>query len=351
MQCANHPGVEPAGRCVRCGTLLCRECMVELDKVYCPACDPRLDQEAEPPTQPDSAGQEPETYPVEGQPGTGEQELIVAPLAAGEDEVATEEGAPDEPLKEPGFPGEPCTVTADDRADIIGKIRPGRAFSFVFDDPDWLQKCALGSLFTLISVFLIPFFMVMGYMFEVMKNTMAGVEHRLPAWEMTGERLKEGVLFVLLGIFYSIPFFVFMAATAVVGTLTGGSTGPGQFLALLFFLIGWLCTIAMLGLVMILVPAAAQLFAMSGSFRDALDFKKVFKLVERNFRQRAFALGLTIITFWFMVPFGLLLCGVGVFATVFYSLLVVWRIHGEIARQDMCDEEFMMEMFPTGKPG
>ncbi|GEM_PF-683020 len=40
MECVNHPGAEPIGRCVVCGVLLCEACAVERDKIYCAACDP-----------------------------------------------------------------------------------------------------------------------------------------------------------------------------------------------------------------------------------------------------------------------------------------------------------------------
>ena len=34
MECANHPGVEPAVRCVTCGKCPCADCMVDMGRYY-----------------------------------------------------------------------------------------------------------------------------------------------------------------------------------------------------------------------------------------------------------------------------------------------------------------------------
>jgi hypothetical protein len=43
-------------------------------------------------------------------------------------------------------------------------------------------------------------------------------------------------------------------------------------------------------------------------------------------------LAITIVVFLFFIPLGLMACGVGVFVTAYYALLVVWHLFGQLAR-------------------
>ncbi len=63
----------------------------------------------------------------------------------------------------------------------------GSAFSYVFDDDDWIKKAAIGGVLVLLSSFVIPIFFVLGYMIQVIKNVRDDVPNPLPDWNDLGD--------------------------------------------------------------------------------------------------------------------------------------------------------------------
>ena len=275
MECANHPGVEPAARCVSCGKFLCSECMLDRGRMYCRACGELAPERVE-------------------------------------------------------FVTMPCEPP--ERSSWLEGIEPGRSFSFMLDDPDWLTRFLIGVVLALLSFLIVPFLMIMGYMLEVMRMAEAGDDHRLPPWDLPGKKLKEGAIITAIALLYAIPLYVIVGGTTVLGTLAGGVHGPGQVFAVLLFALGWLMSLVILLMLVLVFPAVAQVYASSGSFKESFRLKKVFGHIEECFKQRMVVLAITIVVFLFFIPLGLMACGVGVFVTAYYALLVVWHLFGQLAR-------------------
>ena len=70
----------------------------------------------------------------------------------------------------------------------------GSAFTFVFDDEDWIKKVAIGGGIILLGIILLPllllglllFLPLNGYMLEVLKNVRDGQAKPLPEWSDFG---------------------------------------------------------------------------------------------------------------------------------------------------------------------
>ncbi len=95
----------------------------------------------------------------------------------------------------------------------------GRAFSFVFEDEEWMKKIGIGGL-----IFLIPiagWLAIAGYMAEVTRNVIKGDPTPLPDWSDFGAKLMEGLYLMLIGFVYSlivlIPTIIYVVIVAVVG--------------------------------------------------------------------------------------------------------------------------------------
>ena len=59
----------------------------------------------------------------------------------------------------------------------------GRAFSFMFEDKDWIQKILIGAAFLLLSMIIIGIPFVLGYLREVARRSAEGKELPLPDWD------------------------------------------------------------------------------------------------------------------------------------------------------------------------
>ncbi|NYB51897.1 MAG: DUF4013 domain-containing protein [Methanobacteriaceae archaeon] len=123
--------------------------------------------------------------------------------------------------------------------------------SLSYPSEDWKKVLIFGVLF-LISILIIPAFLVMGYFFRILKGSIAGFDE-LPDFDEWGEMFIDGLkLFVVQFVYFLIPFLVIVIgiwasiASISTGTITnpsaafgliGGTTIIGMILAIIFGLI------------------------------------------------------------------------------------------------------------------
>ena len=113
--------------------------------------------------------------------------------------------------------------------------------SLKYPSSNWSKVVILGVLF-LISILIIPLFLALGYMFRVVKATLAGVDE-LPAFEDWGEMLVEGIKLFLVYLIYSLPaiiigIFSFISLWSSISSITyitqssGGTLTPEMFFSI-----------------------------------------------------------------------------------------------------------------------
>ena len=78
--------------------------------------------------------------------------------------------------------------------------------SLKYPSSNWSKVVILGVLF-LISILIIPLFLALGYIFRVVKATLAGIDE-LPAFEEWEEMLVEGIKLFLVYLIYSLPAII-----------------------------------------------------------------------------------------------------------------------------------------------
>lgn len=127
--------------------------------------------------------------------------------------------------------------------------------SLSYPSQDWKKVLILGIL-TIISILVIPAFLVMGYFFRILKSSIAGFDE-LPDFDEWGEMFIDGLkIFVVQFVYLLIPLIVIfigmwasIASISVTdaGTMTnpvlfmglmGGTAIIGIILAIIFELIG-----------------------------------------------------------------------------------------------------------------
>ena len=78
--------------------------------------------------------------------------------------------------------------------------------SLRYPSSDWIKVLILGVLF-IISFLIIPLFLAMGYMFRVIKASLAGVEE-LPTFDEWGVMFVDGIKLFLVYLIYSLPAII-----------------------------------------------------------------------------------------------------------------------------------------------
>jgi hypothetical protein len=205
----------------------------------------------------------------------------------------------------------------------------GKAFTFVFDDPDWLKKVAINALIGLIP--LIGQIYLLGWGLEVARRVAMRSGTPLPDVDF-GTYLGHGFKAFVVTLVYTVPAFVIaipMVVVAAVAENAGLDRDIANIILLIINLGGGLL-ILLYSLVMgLLLPAALTRAVVFGSIRDGLQFGQVFGLV----RAAPVAYLLTLIGALLAATLasllGSLACGVGIIFTMAYQQVVTGHFYGQ----------------------
>src|SRR5688572_21592069 len=97
----------------------------------------------------------------------------------------------------------------------------GKPFTYVFEDPRWLQKILLGGLFYLAGVFLVGIFFILGYLAQTTRNVVEGKQYPLPEWDDLGAFFSEGLRLFGVTLCYLVPFIILVVGLAIPAAVAG----------------------------------------------------------------------------------------------------------------------------------
>lgn len=215
----------------------------------------------------------------------------------------------------------------------------GRAFRFVFDDPDWVKKLLVGSVFTLLGAFIIGGVFLAGYFSRLVQRAARGETHPLPEWDDFGELFATGLramgaylahLAVILLPMGGVLLFILLVSGGLssgnheAAESLGALAGIGMIGAYAFTMLGMLALLAYF-------PAAITRLALSGRFGAAFEVQANVAFIRRNLMNYLLAIVFYLVAN-FAAQFGILLCCVGVLPASFWSLCVFGFSLGETAR-------------------
>lgn len=214
----------------------------------------------------------------------------------------------------------------------------GRAFSYILDDPGWMKKFAIGGLLTLASIAIIPAFFLLGYQLRVIQRVVAGDDRILPKWERMKEMFVTGAkLFLALGC-YALPGIALFAGFTAIGLTVGRGTsartiyGGLQEGALALFCFLFIAFLLYLLFFRLLMPALIIRFHYTGSAREAIRFGEITRIIKVNPGPYLTVFVIAVLVIVPMSLVGLIACGVGVFFSLFYSVLVDSHLYAQLAR-------------------
>ncbi len=216
----------------------------------------------------------------------------------------------------------------------------GKAFTYVFEDPNWIMKVLIGGI-----VLLIPIvnFAVYGYMLTTLKNVADGQPNPLPEWGEFGAHFMKG-LYAFVGILvYFLPaiivycciFVLTFGMSAAAGSSTGSGSDAGSSLAGVLGLVT-LCLQCLVGIYALLAGltlyAPLTRFAMSANQLSIFwDFRGNLAFIQKNLTNYIIALLIAFVAS-FVAEFGLILCIVGVLFTLFWAQMVAANVFGQLWR-------------------
>ncbi len=209
----------------------------------------------------------------------------------------------------------------------------GKAFSYVFEDKNWLVKLLIGGILLLIPIIN---FIPIGYALTALRNVAEGRESPLPEWDDWGGYFKKGLMVFLAGLIYSLPIFILLGFNAVF-TAIAGAQEEGALASIAGLCAGFMsCLTAIYGLALsIWLYGPLTFYALRGDFGSMFSFGEIFRYISSNLGNYFLAWILSLVAS-FVASFGVILCGVGVLFTSFLAYLVwahllgqVWRLASE----------------------
>jgi len=205
----------------------------------------------------------------------------------------------------------------------------GKAFSYVFEDENWIVKILIGGLFVFLSPLLIGIPFLLGYVVETVQNVMRDEPRPLPEWSDLGDKFVKGLILTVVAIVYMLPVILLACLLGIVSLAVGDRGREGVTAVTLSVQ----CLSSLWGLLAAIVfPAAVIRYADSGEFSAAFRFGEIFSLITANIGNYIVA----ILVGWvasIIAGFGTILCFVGVLFTTFWAYLIAAHLWGQVGRQ------------------
>lgn len=207
----------------------------------------------------------------------------------------------------------------------------GKAFSYVFDDADWVRKILLSALITLIPI--IGEIYLLGWMLEITRRVIHHDPYPLPDVDFGGY-LTTGFKMFVVGLVYALPIIIISGGlNIIIAALDYNNTGNevGLAVTMLSLCVGLFSFVY--GILMSLMMYAAEgNVAAKGNIADGLRFGELFSLLKANPGAYVIVL-LGSIVAGLVAGLGIIACGIGVLATSAYASAVIAHLTGQAYNQ------------------
>jgi hypothetical protein len=206
----------------------------------------------------------------------------------------------------------------------------GKAFTFAFDDPDWLKKIAINALIGIIPI--VGQIYLMGWGLEVARRVATGSAQPLPDVDF-GTYLGYGFKAFVVALVYTAPLWVSALVVAGLSALLyevsqEAANTIGMVVGICFGFFGLVYGL-LIGLVM---PAAFTRMVIFGRIKDGLAFGSVFSLVRAAPGAYLLVLVGTIVAQFLAGIVGGIACGIGVIFTAALYQAVAGHFYGQAYR-------------------
>lgn len=205
----------------------------------------------------------------------------------------------------------------------------GKAFTFVFDDQDWIKKVAINALIGLIPI--VGQIYLLGWGLEVARRIVMRDGTPLPDVDF-GKHLGHGFKAFVIGLVYSIPIWIIMIPVAIVPVLGEAIDMDYDTVAtvsMICSVCGGLLTLVYALFLGIAMPAAMTRSVLQGSVGAGLKVGEVIALVRAAPGAYLMVLLGGIVASLLASIVGAIACGIGIIFTMAYYQVVLGHFYGQ----------------------
>lgn len=202
----------------------------------------------------------------------------------------------------------------------------GTAFSYAFQDEEWLKKIAIGAVLALTGIGMIPLF---GWMMEIIRRAKVG-DYSLPEWSDFGKLIMDGLKAILIILIWMIPVLIFT------GCIAGGSYLGVDASSDTTEILGWglvalgSCLTIPFGLALVLLmPPMIGILADTDAFSEALNPVNSWKLLRSNIGGYIIVILIQLFGFPVLIGIGSIACGIGAFPAMAYGYSILGNLFGQ----------------------
>ena len=203
----------------------------------------------------------------------------------------------------------------------------GKAFSFPFEDQDWIKKVGIAALVMLIPI--VGGIAVAGWGFEVTRRVIRRDPQPLPDWSDFVTYLVNGLKVVVVGLAYALPIILVSACSQGIFYAAGQGGDDTMMSIATVVMICFSCLMILYGIFMGLVmPAALGNFAATDQLGAAFRFGEVFGLVRAAPGPYVLVL-LGAFLAGIIAMLGSIACGIGALLTSAYAMAINGHLQGQ----------------------
>jgi hypothetical protein len=200
----------------------------------------------------------------------------------------------------------------------------GKAFSFVFDDEEWIQKILIVALISIIPI--IGQLFLFGWALEIVKRVVEKDPNPLAGYDEFGEKLVLGLKGWVVGLVYAIPVII-LSPFASVPSIALAETDVAALGGLITTCFGCLIFLFLIALLLI-EPVALVAMATTGDLGDAFKLGRLWEILKAGIGAFIIAI-LGAIVASFIGGLGGIICFIGAFFTYTYAAAVTGHLFAQ----------------------
>ena len=207
----------------------------------------------------------------------------------------------------------------------------GKAFSYMFEDPQWVLKVVVAALFMLHTIVGLGVFVLFGYFLELTQRVIRREQYPLPEWKDVGVKFVLGFKYFVVLIVYALPVILLSIPLIVLTAISAIST-PSQAMNAFITIYSFGFVLLLIPYILfftLLTPIITYKFALREKITDALDVGAILGEFGRNW-QNTLVVGLISVGLESFAGIGILAFLIGIFFTLFYAYGVVAYMYGTL---------------------
>ena len=203
----------------------------------------------------------------------------------------------------------------------------GKAFSYPFDDPDWMKKIGIAAAVMLIPI--VGGIVVAGWGVEVARRVIHREQYPLPEWNDFMGYLVKGLKMMVITLVYMLPIILVSICPSVLIPFASDQ-GEDTIMTIVTIVSACLSCLVLIYalLVGLVLPAAMGKFAATDDLKAALRFGQIISMVRT--KPMVFVM---VLLGGFLSSLigsaGSIACGIGVLFTVPYSIAINGHLWGQ----------------------